>query len=235
VNYRIPEPGGLQNILTDAEKVTIELRPAIGTRIHYTTDGSTPDERSTVYEKPIEIQLKEREIMTLKTIVLNASGRKSSIYAATIIRDRMREPVVLADAKPGLNYELVIPKADGSGDGERKAGDTKALQLNQFTNQGVDLKLPFTVTYDGYFRAPRDGIYEFQIDSTWDATLVLAGGMIIDDIGTKDRKVKSAIIPLKAGLHKISIRYNHRGGDAGFRFRSGLKGQGLSSGGDFMH
>jgi hypothetical protein len=39
--------------------------------------------------------------------------------------------------------------------------------------------------------------------------------------------MKSTIVPLKAGLHKISLRYNHRGGDAHFRFRVGIKGQGL--------
>jgi hypothetical protein len=61
--------------------------------------------------------------------------------------------------------------------------------------------------------------------------------MIIDDIGTKDRKVRSAIVPLKKGLHRISIRYNHRGGDAAFRFRYGIKGQGVrqAGGGEFVH
>jgi hexosaminidase len=109
--------------------------------------------------------------------------------------------------------------------------------MNQFANQGVDLKQPFTVTYDGYINIPADGLYEFQVDSTWDATVVLAGEMIIDDAGTKDRKVKSAIVPLKKGMHKVSLRYNHHGGDVAFRFRYGLKGQGLrqAGGGEFVH
>ncbi len=66
---------------------------------------------------------------------------------------------------------------------------------------------------------------------------MLDGQTIIDDSGTKDRKVRSAIVPLKAGLHKISLRYNHRGGDAAFRFLYGLKGQGLARqyGGEFVH
>lgn len=233
VNYRIPSPGGLRNIITQDEKVSIELTPAPGTRILYTIDGSTPDERSAVYEKPIEITLREGGVTTLKTIVVNAPGRKSVTYAATIVRDTMREPVELTESKPGLNYTVVTPREIG--DGERKTGETRSLALNQFANQGVDIKQPFAVTFDGYFRAPSDGVYEFQIDSTWDATVVLSGGMIIDDVGTKDRKVRSAIIPLKAGLHKISIRYNHRGGDAGFRFRSGLRGQELGQGGEFVH
>jgi hexosaminidase len=235
VNYRIPEPGGLQNVVTQDEKVSVELRPAAGTRVHYTIDGTTPDEKSAVYEKPVEIALKEREVVTLKTIVLNAVGRKSVVYAATIVRDRMREPAPITEGKQGVTYELFIPRGN-MGEGERKTGETKSIFLTQFTNQGVDLKQPFVVTYNGYFRAPADGVYEFQVDSTWDTTVVLGGGMIIDDTGTNERKVRSAIVPLKAGLHRIALRYNHRGGDAAFRFRWGIKGEGLrqAGGGEFV-
>jgi hexosaminidase len=237
VNYRIPEPGGLRNVVTQDEKVSIELRPAVGTRVHYTIDGTTPTDSSPAYDKPIEIALKEREVVALKTVVANGTGRKSSIYAATIIRDGMREAVEHAEPKQGVKYEVFIPRGDGSGKGERKSGETKSIFLNQFSNQGVDLKQPFAATYDGFFRAPTDGLYEFQVDSTWDATVVLGGGMIIDDVGTKDRKVRSGLVPLKAGLHKISIRYNHRGGDAAFRFRWGIKGEGLrqAGGGEFVY
>jgi len=235
VNYRMPEPGGLQNVITDSEKVSIELTPAAGSRILYTIDGTVPGDTSPAYEKPIEISLNPRQVVTLKTIVVEPGGRKSSVYAATIIRDAMREPVVPASNIQGVTYELVIPR-DGT-TSDRKTGETKTLAMNQFANQGVDLKQPFTVTYDGYINVPADGLYEFQVDSTWDATLVLAGEMIIDDTGTKDRKVKSAIVPLKKGMHKVSIRYNHHGGDVGFRFRYGLKGQGLrqAGGGEFVH
>ena len=236
VNYRIPEPGGLRNVITQDEKVSITLTPAPGTRVHYTIDGTTPDERSPVYDKPVEIALAEREVATLKTIVVNAAGRKSMIYAATVVRDRMREPVATDAAKQGVKYELFVPRGD-MGLGDRKTGETRSILLNQFANQGVDLKQPFAVTYDGYFRAPSDGVYEFQVDSTWDATVVLGGGMIIDDAGTAERKIRSTIVPLKAGLHRISIRYNHRGGDANFRFRWGIKGEGLRQayGGEFVY
>jgi hexosaminidase len=237
VNYRIPEPPGLANVITDDETVSIHLAPTTGTSIRYTTDGSTPDETSALYERPIELSLKPRDVVTLRTIVIRPNGRKSSVYAATIVRDKMREPVDAVDRTQGMKYDLFIPRGDGSGEGDRRTGETKSIFLNQFTNQGVDLKQPFAVTYDGYLNIPADGLYEFQVDSTWDATVVLAGGMIIDDMGTKDRKVKSAIIPLKKGLHRISIRYNHRGGDAAFRFRYGIKGQGLkqAGGGEFVH
>lgn len=236
VNYRIPEPGGLQNIVTESDRVSIELQPAAGTRVHYTTDGTTPDERSAVYSRPIEVRLGEGEVKTLKTIVVNAAGRKSVVYAATIVRGKMREPDATTAAKPGLSFNFTTSETLFEGGPSPIVGETRSTSLNQFA-QRADLKKPFTVTFEGYFRVPEDGVYEFQVDSTWDATVVLGDGKIIDGAGTKDRNIRSAIVPLKAGLHKMSIRYNHRGGDSSFRFRWGIKGRGLTQawGGEFVH
>ncbi len=236
VNYRIPEPEGLKNIVSESATASIELKPAPGTRVLYTTDGSTPVDSSAVYDKPITIDLKEGEVKTLKTVVVNSAGRKSVVYAATIVGGGLLEPVKLAESKPGVDYIFFVPRGDGSGEGETVKGESRSIGLNQFA-QGRDLKQPFAVTYDGYFNAPADGVYEFQVDSTWDTTVVLGGRMIINETGTNARSVKSAVVPLKAGLHKMSLRYNHRGRDMTFRFRWGIKGQGLrqAGGGEFVH
>ncbi|MCE7961482.1 MAG: beta-N-acetylhexosaminidase [Acidobacteria bacterium ACB1] len=237
VNYRIPEPGGLENIVTPERQVSVTLTPAPGTKVHYTTDGSAPTRSSAVYSKPVTIELKDENPVTLKTIVVNAAGRESSIYAATIIRGNLASPAEVGKAaKPGVFYDFFIPRGDMSGEGEHRTGESRSIMLEQFAKT-LDLKQPFSVTFDGYMTAAADGIYEFQVDATWDTTIVFDGKMIINDAGTKDRKVRSAIVPLKAGYHKISIRYNHRGGDSTFRVLWGLKGQGLGRayGGEFVH
>jgi len=236
VNYRIPEPEGLQNVLTDKNSVSIELKPAAGTKVFYTTDGSTPNERSMRYSKPIKFELTDGEVATLKTIVVIPTGRASSVYAATIAQGKMLEADATDAATSGVDYKFFVPRSDMSGEGEEKTGETKSIMLNQFAKE-FDLKKNFSVTFDGYLKITEDGIYELQVDSTWDATLILGGEKIIDEAGTKDSSIKRAIMPLKAGLHKISLRYNHRGGEANFRFRYGLKGQGLRQayGGEFVH
>ncbi len=234
VNYRIPEPEGLKNVVTTSEKTLVTLTPAPNTKVFYTLDGSTPDENSALYTKPVEVRLVDGGSKTLKTVVQIPTGRKSVVYAATIVRGAMREPVTLAETKPGVKYDLAVPNGDGST--ARTNGETRLIFLTQFEKQ-IDLKKPFGVQYDGYLRIAQDGVYELQVDSTWDATLVLGGKVVIDDSGTKDRKMRSHIVPLKAGLHPISLRYNHRGGDAHFRFRVGIKGQGLRqiSGSELVH
>jgi hexosaminidase len=165
------------------------------------------------------------------------SGRKSNVYAATFLRGKLREPETLAESKLGVNYEIVVPAGVAGSEETRLKGETRGILLSQFEKQ-IDLKKNFAVTYDGYLKVPADGVYEFQIESTWDATVVLGSDQIvIDDTGTAESKKRNALVPLKAGLHKISLRYNHRGGPANFRFRWGVKGQGLNQayGGEFVH
>ncbi len=237
VNYRIPEPGGLENIVTAEKSVSVTLTPAPGTKVFYTTDDSAPTRNSAVYSKPVKIELKDEKPVTLKTIVVNAAGRESSIYAATIIRGTFASPAEVGKAaKPGVSYDFFIPPGDMSGEGEHRTGETKSIMLNQFAKT-FDMTKPFAVTFDGYLNIPEDGVYELLVDSTWDATVVFDEKKIIDEAGTKDSSIKRAIVPLKAGPHKISLRYNHRGGDAHFRFRYGIKGRGLNQayGGEFVH
>ncbi len=239
VNYRIPEPTGLANaVIPEGEAISIGgIRSEIpGAKVHFTVDGSTPTENSPLIPSRFVANPGDGEVLTLKTIVVLPNERKSAVYAATFVRGKMREADRTEAKQPGLAYEFFIPRGDMSGEGERITGSTRSTALNQFA-QRSDLKKPFAVTFDGYFRVPEDGVYEFQVDSTWDATVVLGSDKIIDDAGTKDRKIRSAIVPLKAGLHKMSLRYNHRGGDHSFRFRWGIKGRGLTQawGGEFVH
>lgn len=238
VNFRIPEPMPVGAfLLNDTEAYAFEVSPPIpGAKVYYTKDGSTPTENSPEAPQMISVFPNGDEIVTIKTIVVLPSGRKSSVYAATFLRGTMREPDTVATAAPGVNYELVVPATAGSQE-TRLKGETRGILLTQFEKQ-IDLKKSFSLTYDGYLKVPTDGVYEFQIDSTWDATVVLGGNKkIIDDAGSAESKKRHALVPLKAGLHKISLRHNHRGGTPNFRFRFGLKGQGLNQayGGEFVH
>lgn len=239
VNYRIPEPIGLKNaVIPKGGVLGIEgIRSEIpGAKVLATVDGTEPTEKS----QPIPVRYVanpgENKVLTLKTIVVLPSGRKSAVYAATFVRGEMLEPVTISERKPGVTYELTVPAGDKAQARSTQKGETRSILLNQFA-QGIDLKKPFGVTFDGYLNVPTDGVYELQVDSTWDAAIVLGERKIIDQVGTKDRSIKNAIVPLKAGLHKISLRYNHRGGDLNFRFRWGIKGQGLRQayGGEFYH
>ena len=227
VNYRIPEPIGLKNMVVGLDgKAPIELTPAIGTKIYYTLDGSTPNEGSRVYEKPFIVELKQGEKVELKTVVANSIGRKSVVYAATLIRKEMLPAVEPTGKTPGVNYSLYVPSKPQAQDTPPQKGESRSIGLQQFA-QRLDPKQTFGVTFEGYINILADGIYDFQIDSTWDRSLSIDGQMLIDAPGNKDRAIRSAVVPLKAGWHKIAVHYDHREGEMFFRVRYGIKGQGL--------
>jgi hexosaminidase len=237
VNYRIPEPTGLKNMVVGGDgKATVELWPAVGTKIYYTLDGATPDERSRVYDKPIAVELKQDEKVELKTVVANSKGRKSVVYAATLIRREMLRAVEPPGKTAGVTYSLYVPSNAYGQDTPAQKGESRSIGLQQFA-QRIDPKQTFGVTFEGYLNITADGVYDFQVDSTWDRQLTIDDVKLIDESGTRDRAIKSAVIPLKAGWHKIAVHYDHREGDMFFRVRYGMKGQGLRQigGGELVH
>jgi len=240
VNYRIPEPTGLENrVLAQTEGVNLDMTPSVpGAKLFYTIDGSTPTDKSQLYTKPTGI-LEEpaRDRMDVKVIEVLPSGRTSSVYTATFLRRPWHGPEQdLKDKRPGATFAFVVP-SDGDALGRVViSGETRSTGLQQFANI-ADLKQPFAVAFDGYFNAPIDAIYELQVDSTWAATLVVDKEPIIEYGNTKDIKHGSGLVPLRAGLHKLSLRYHNGGGDPYFRVRWAIKGQNWRNigGGELVH
>ncbi len=257
VHYRIPEPRGLKNVVLGAnDHAILDLTPPVSeSRMYYTTDGTIPDpatiprvaptpdhQGATLmastrpYENPVELRVISGGSTNVKLIAVLPDGRTSSVYAATYLRRDYLPGVEIAEKRPGVTYGIVSWRADGVPEPLVTSGETKTLGLQQFAKT-ASLTKPFAVTFDGYFNAPIDGIYDFQAESTFSTSFEIDGFKLIDGTGTAERKVRSNIVPLKAGLHKIGLRYANSGGEPFFRVRWGIKGQGMRAigGGELFH
>ena len=242
VNYRIPEPKGLQNTLLSGEKDTAEINLnsfLTNGKIYYTT-GESATTTSKIYNEPLKLKLKPNQQIYLNTLVVNEKNRASANYGAVIWRREPLRSVELTEKKQGVNFAFYKQAFTSGNDFEKaeaaQTGETKSIQLGQFREKIAD-KMPFGVGFDGYIYAPKDEIYEFELETLGGAILWIGDEMVVDTGGLKDKQIKTGIVPLKQGYHRLRLKYFKNQGDWVFGLRWGIKGQCLSRiyGGELFH
>lgn len=233
VNYRIPEPAGLQNVLVlNRETTEITLNSILpNSKIFYTTDGTEPTLNSAVYKKSLTIGLNPKEKIELKTIVVNEKGRKSAVYGASIVQIEQFWSNNLEDPEQGVTfrtYTSAFTAADEIDKAEAEnSGKTKSLGLGQFKEKLAE-NLPFAVVFEGYINVPKDEFYEFELDSDDGAVLLIDGFAIVRNDGMKDKAERmSGFVPLKKGYHRLVLKFFKGQGKWVLGLRWGIKGQPL--------
>ena len=229
VNYRIPEPTGLENrIITDNAKQIVDLKSLLENRkIFYTLDGSEPNENSTLFQKPLIIGFDENKKINLKTIVVNEKGRKSSVYTATYWR---HEPLKALEnfqsTTGGMKFSLFKGEfksvAGLNAEALKNSGETKNFAPVQFNE-----KENFGAVWEGNLNVPADGIYEFWLESKDGAVISIDDERIVDLDGVHEKKNDSGDVPLKAGFHRFRLQYFHTNGEPALSLRYGIKNQPL--------
>ncbi len=79
------------------------------------------------------------------------------------------------------------------------------------------LRDSFTVRWTGVLRVPKDGTYNFYLESDDGSKLYLNGKLLVDDGGLHGMEEASAEIKLKAGDYPIRIDYFDNTGGAGIK------------------
>src|SRR5215469_13242596 len=225
VNYRVPEPDGLNDFYTASQDhATVELRPITpSSRINYTLDGSPPNDHSRRYQSPFEIPMAENEKTVLNLVVVTPGGRRSIVYGATFLRRPYVDAVSNTVSQPGLTYTVFdgnFASARNLEEGVRRTeGTTSSLDLQQF---GHEQK--YGLEFDGYVRVPADGFYEFAVESDDGAILQIDDEVVVDNDGSHGPRSASGHIPLRQGFHKLQLRYFQAEGGAWLRVLWGVMG-----------
>ena len=215
VHYRIPEPLGLEDFYTTTEDhAVVELRSLVaGSSIHYTLDGSDPTDASPRYETPLQIPLPSDQKTTLNVLVTAPVGRRSVVYGATFLRRPYRDAISGVVPQPGLSFALFEGTFTTVQDIESgipvSTGISGSLDPEQF---GRTMK--YGVRFEGYVKVEADGFYRFAIESDDGSVLRIDDEVVVDNDGNHGPQSVTGHIPLRRGLHKISLRYYQSEGGA---------------------
>lgn len=217
INFRIPEPIGLESKLLSSDDITVTLTPPVkGSAIFYTTDGSVPGLNSPIYTQPVKLQVPDNSTAMIQSIVVLPGGRKSPVYSASYVHRSYQEAVSVQPGKKGVRFTAsygITPQqahqlpATGDTSGVLPTFDIRSLSASAKNNN-------FGVTYEGYVKINADDLYEFHVEADDGAVLYLDEQLLVDNDGQHDIRDKSAFVPLRKGFHKIKVQYFNTGSGA---------------------
>ena len=178
----------------DKALVTLTTLTANAT-IHYSTDGTTPTEKSAIYSKPFE--LTDYTIVKAKAF---EKGKQPS--------DVAQLDVEAFDPKVnGLNYEYF------EGEWSKISDFENLTPLKKGKSTGFDLAAikgredHFGIKFHGSVSIPTSGNYTFYLLSDDGSKLYIDGKLIIDNDGSHGELEKAGSIELAQGKHVIRVDY----------------------------
>ncbi|WP_158974013.1 family 20 glycosylhydrolase [Cellulophaga sp. L1A9] len=204
VYYYIPAVEGLDKEIAIVDHASVRLNLAYeleGVEIYYTLDGTVPTKESLKYEAPFIVN----DIIEIK-----ARSYKGEIYndlkSTKVVRKNYIESVAITPEEKGLKRWVVKGKIINM-------EDIKIPNTLNFTKVDSialgDLKdeKRFSVVYQGYFNAKKDGIYEFETRSDGGDIFFINDKIIVDNSGWHGPRKRYGKVALKQGWHPITIKY----------------------------
>ncbi len=209
------------------DKVEVSIDAPASFEIKYTTDGTRPGADSRDYTGPFTLS----DSAVVKAVVISDGVMEGRVASQRFVA--AAEPVGLESYRQGvrvtdstsrdvhtllknnstgsrLERKMIVRSARDGQINPKDRGVMRYFDLGDADGRGQDSQRVF----EGYFLAPRDGMYEFRIrGGQTGVSLRVAGVRIIDTFGMGPFRHWSARIPLKAGFHRLRLGYLYGWGD----------------------
>ena len=232
INYRLPDiPGYEENrvFITSDTLRAGQLPP--GFVIRFTTDGSTPNQRS-----PVLTIYRVTNSCNIRLAVFTSSGRRGEVFATRYNREQ------LIPADPGANLQQGLHVAYYKGHYVSTTQIPVSHPDSSFTTSNI--MVPSSVTspsfglrYSGFIAVPQDGIYTFHLTCDDGGVLSVSDMETVNNDGTHPAVEKSGQIALKKGNHNFMLRFIEAGGGFALKLSYSLNGSAFTRVPDawFMH
>ena len=204
VPFRTPSLDGVYhvNAFTTEGTMAVSCADPLAT-VRYTTDGSFPNKNSQLYNGPVKVD--ETTHFILRTFAPN--GQAGEMLKADFLKQGLLEPVK-ADASKltqGLNASWYNYRGEKCREIHKAPFNGNYPANDVVIPEGVKGNIGLIIT--GYLRVPEDGVYTFSLMSDDGSWLKIDGNMVVDNDRPQSPHEEVSQQALKAGLHKIEVRY----------------------------
>lgn len=202
VYYYIPVVEGLKKeiVIVDETEVALKLAyPLEGVEIFYTLDGTVPTRNSQSYTTPIVVE---------DTGTIKARAYRGAIFndlkSAEIKRQQYRQASNLVPENSGLQRWVTKEQFEKVEDIqlplEPQWSRVDSISLAEFEDQ-----VGFSMVFKGFFKAEKDDIYEFEIQSDGGSLMFFEDDLVVDNGGYHGPRKRYGKVALKKGWHPISV------------------------------
>ncbi|MDL2223224.1 family 20 glycosylhydrolase [Bacteroidales bacterium OttesenSCG-928-M11] len=202
VNYRpldLPGVFGVNAFVDNTEIVW--NHPLKGIELRYTTDGTIPNNQSSLYTKPIEIDTTTHFMIRM----FRPNGSAADIINTIYKKEKYRIGVYPEVSSPGLRcdwHEGIFNRvAEIEQSPIKETYKVEGITIPQGVNGKRGL------IYTGYINIPKDEIYTFSLGSDDGSVLYINGETIIDNDGPHSPITIEGQVALAKGFHPIKLAY----------------------------
>ncbi len=192
-----PKPGIIELSCADEKAV-----------IHFTLDGAEPGPNTPVYKNPVKIS----HPLEVRARAFKGDDPPSRTVLAIVGTDIMQEAQKLKKKpKKGLQYSYLEGNVQTTSEITKLPLQESGI-VPRFSIEPKRRDMDFAFIYEGYIHVPEDGLYTFYLASNDGSKLFLDNFMLINNDGPHALREKKGSVSLKAGYHKIEVKYFQLGG-----------------------
>ncbi len=170
--------------------------------VYYTTDGSEPTQQSLVYTSPLTVD----KTTTIKARAFKTGYLPSMVLTSTVTKLVPNPAVKAENVSKGLDYSVFKGNFRTVRALNNRTPDTTGTCSNIGVNV-TELQDGFGLEFNGYYKAPKDGLYYFTTVSDDGSCLYIDGKLVVNNDGAHSARPKSGYAALEAGLHQIKVLY----------------------------
>ena len=210
VNARMPDVEGMQVLATNNKSTLLKLsHPIENTRINYTTDGSVPNQKGALYEKPVLLQLPDTGKIKVKILAFSFLGKQERYQTKEIRRVMpVASSVDRKKLKPGLWFGLYRKDTDFMESNTKKA--ERSSTLRSLKLPGINISEGFhSLAIKGYLVVNKETDYRFVLLADGESVFQLDNQEVINNEGYHGTVPKEVVLHLKRGLYAFQVDYHN--------------------------